>query len=540
MAVAAYASVLSVLHVLNQIQHPVHLRLLLNTNKIQTLHEHVSFLQEFLEIPLGANSEDIEDLTRQIAEVANEAEDISDFHVVNQLDEENEEKCDIIETHVVDQLLEGSENKTDTRLSSSFCQDIDKVIEKIDSIKKKLTMVKGKCVVQGQQSRASVTASPSRLPSNGRKNTMVGFDDHLVRIMDKLTGHQLNLEIIPIAGMGVSQQYSVREILQGILQGIGVFEDSFELGTRLYQHLSGRRYLIVMDDMWSTEAWDDLRLFFPDNRKGSRIMITTRLLDVAISLSSRNLYSMDFLDEDKSWGLLCEKAFSQGSASPELEDIGKKIARSCRGLPLAIVVIGGLLGNSNMTREYWEFIAENVISYANSENDEHCLKIVALSYNHLPIHLKPCFLYMRAFPEDHEVPVSELIKFWVAEGFLKPITTKTFAEEYLKSLIDRSLILIRRRGRTGKIRTCGVHDVLRDLCLRESRKEQFFGLPKVQHPIYFARERGEHACFLCCKRVMQEMIHLPRVHLDSGSTSLISSFVCNSCRIICPQYICLR
>ncbi|KAG8362590.1 hypothetical protein BUALT_BualtUnG0060300 [Buddleja alternifolia] len=63
-----------------------------------------------------------------------------------------------------------------------------------------------------------------------------------------------------------------------------------------------------------------------------------------------------------------------------------------------------------MTREYWEFVAENVNSLASSGNDEHCLKILSLSYNHLPIHLKSCFLSMGVFPEDFKVRVSRLIR----------------------------------------------------------------------------------------------------------------------------------
>ncbi|KAL0441041.1 UNVERIFIED_CONTAM: ToMV susceptible protein tm-2 [Sesamum radiatum] len=291
-----------------------------------------------------------------------------------------------------------------------------------------------------------------------------------------------------------------------------------------------------MDDVWSTKAWDDFSLFFPNNRNGSRVMMTSRLLNVVVSLSSHEPYSMDFLDNEKSWNLLCEKVFGQiGCPYPELEGIGKDIAKGCKGLPLAIVVISGLLGKSNMTQEYWDVVAENLNSFANSEDNEHCLKILSLSYSNLPIHLKLCFLYMGVFGEDKEIKVSELAKLWVAEGLLKPIRGKILekiAKEYLKDLIDRNMILIRTRTSTGNIRSCGIHDLLRDLCLKEFDKEHFLRVPKVQR---LHLKRNKDVCFLCSKEDTLERINLPQVHVGSQSTSIATPFVCDACRMMFPQ-----
>ncbi|KAL0318442.1 UNVERIFIED_CONTAM: putative late blight resistance proteinR1B-16 [Sesamum angustifolium] len=338
----------------------------------------------------------------------------------------------------------------------------------------------------------------------------------------------------------ISQEYRAREILVRLLNNGKDQESSetlAELGQRLHQSLFGRRYLIVMDDMWSISAWDDLRLFFPNNKNGSRILVTTRISNVAVSLGFHSPYVMDFLDEDKSWNLLCQKAFGEDNCPyPELEEIGKTIAKKCNGLPLAIVVTGGLLANSNRALEYWESVAENINSFSDLEYNEHCLKILSLSYDNLPIHLKPCFLYMRIFPEDDEIKVSKLIKLWVAEGFLKPIRAKTLeevAEEYLRNLIDRNLILVRKRMDGGKTKTCSIHDLLRDLCLRQSRKEYFICVPKVQcidlrHVFFW----NNNMCFLCSSWLKVRRMDLPEVQVASQSTSLASPLVCDDCRII--------
>ncbi|KAL0342475.1 UNVERIFIED_CONTAM: putative disease resistance RPP13-like protein 3 [Sesamum calycinum] len=370
--------------------------------------------------------------------------------------------------------------------------------------------------LQEQKSIASLpTRSSEVLPSVGKNNTMVGFDDHLIRVMDELTADEPALKILPIVGMGgigkttlarnvfddpyiihhfdrriwltISQEYSSREILMGLLSDRKdqVSDETLaELGQPLHQMLFGRRYLIVMDDMWSTGAWNDLKLFFPNISNGSRVLVTTRLTDVAVSLGSHNYYKVDFLDENKSWNLLCQKTFGQeGCPYPELEEIGKHIAKKCNGLPLAIVVVAGLLANSNVRQDYWEMVARNINSFSNLEDGERCLKILYLSYNNLPIHLKPCFLSTRVFPEDFQIPVSHLIKLWVVEGFLKPTPNKSLedvAKQHLRDLIDRNLIWIRSSTSRGKLDTCGIHDLLRDLCLRESEKEYFIHVPKVQ------------------------------------------------------------
>ncbi|KAM3324948.1 hypothetical protein P3S67_000072 [Capsicum chacoense] len=70
--------------------------------------------------------------------------------------------------------------------------------------------------------------------------------------------------------------------------------------------------------------------------------------------------------------------------------------------------------------------------------------------------LKPCFLYMGAFPKNFEISVSRLIKLWIAAEFVKCTPEKDFeevAEGYLSDLIDRSLIMVKKRTSGGKVKT---------------------------------------------------------------------------------------
>ncbi|GFP82781.1 putative late blight resistance protein homolog r1b-17, partial [Phtheirospermum japonicum] len=336
------------------------------------------------------------------------------------------------------------------------------------------------------------------------QNTIVGLDDVKIEVLDKLTGPQTNRLIIPIVGMGgigkttlariiyldplikdhfdilawatISQDYNAKEILLAVLlclkiTGSGEISrrmSEHELGEKVYRKLFGRRYLIIVDDIWSTEI------------TGSRG------------------FELNFLDKDKSWNLLRIIVFGEEGCPLELEETGKKIAKNCKGLPLSINVIGGLLSKSEPTQESWEYVAGNLNS-------------------------KAIFLYMGIFREDSVIRFSDLIDLWVSEGFLKPIRGKSLeivAEEYLKELIDRNLVLIHSQSFNGKIKWCNMHDLLRDLCLREAQKDKFLFVTRqcefdISQGIRTQRRIGIHAGTR------------PQVIDSLPSASLARSFVCD-------------
>ncbi|XP_073294617.1 putative late blight resistance protein homolog R1A-3, partial [Primulina huaijiensis] len=154
----------------------------------------------------------------------------------------------------------------------------------------------------------------------------------------------------------ISQNCSAQKIILELLSDInrGKKEATLSddpLGGQLHKNLLGKRYLIVIDDLWTTEVWNEIRAFFPDNCNGCRILVTTRQTNLARQLSSFEPFEMKFLDDERSWELLSDKVFGKKGCPYELNEIGKNIAVKCGGLPLAIVVIGRFLAKSNMTQE---------------------------------------------------------------------------------------------------------------------------------------------------------------------------------------------
>ncbi|PHT52223.1 hypothetical protein CQW23_06685 [Capsicum baccatum] len=278
----------------------------------------------------------------------------------------------------------------------------------------------------------------------------------------------------------VSQQHNVKEILLSLLRSTkgDTFDmnDEAELANMLQKSLKGKRYLIVLDDMWKSEAWDAVRLCFPSENKGSGILLTTRNTDVALDAGTKNLsLQMDLMGLDESWNLFKSVAFANEALPSEFETIGKQIADECHGLPLTIAVVAGLL-KSKRAIENWKSVEEDVKSFVSNDPDERCSRVVGLSYDHLTSDLKACLLHFAIFPEGSEIPVKNLRRSWMAEGFLKlENDLEGEAEKCLQELVDRCLVLVCKKSLDGtKIRSCKVHDLIYDLCLREIQRGNVF------------------------------------------------------------------
>ncbi|KAL0357376.1 UNVERIFIED_CONTAM: putative late blight resistance proteinR1B-16 [Sesamum calycinum] len=387
---------------------------------------------------------------------------------------------DILESHLVEQIL--SRPAGESFIFSP--PDVEKLIEELDTTKEEMLTI----LDNNQTDTSSAAVSSSRQDPNP-KNIIVGVGEDLIQLKDRLIGQPSKaLQVIPIVGMGGIdyQMQKLRDVLLSLLGCVieklddkMLQEKSDKLALRLYQALIGRRYLIVLDDMWDVKPWDDTRRFFPDENNGSRIIVTTRESSVADYTGSESWHhQMNLLKDDESWNLLRQKVFApEETCSPELEKVGRKIAKNCRGLPLAIHVIGGILSQAKTSQDFWEQVSDNVSSTVADKGGEYEFSnILSLSYNHLPNHLRPCFLYMGAFPEDNQIRSSRLISLLVAEGFVRPISDKSLEEAakmHLKALVDRNLIFVSQQGTNGNAKSYSIHDLLRDLCVRKAHEEKF-------------------------------------------------------------------
>ncbi|KAG6384760.1 hypothetical protein SASPL_153578 [Salvia splendens] len=165
---------------------------------------------------------------------------------------------------------------------------------------------------------------------------------------------------------------------------------------------------------------------------------------------------------------LCEVLM--GSECPsELEGIGKEIVLNMGGHPSALVEIGKCVSELPKTVESWMEYAQNIIWKTTIP------KVVNAE---LPHHLKACLLYLGLLLPNYNIPASQLIKLWVAEGFIEPDADQnldSIAEEYLEDLVSRGLVIVHERSYTGRIKTCGmIHKLIRDVCVTEAQQQKIF------------------------------------------------------------------
>ncbi|XP_031131684.1 putative late blight resistance protein homolog R1A-3 [Ipomoea triloba] len=401
--------------------------------------------------------------------------------------------------------------------SRPYCHNLHLILQRaikdINPIEEKLVIVKNKYKrVTDLQGTNTSTALDSFQHASHYEGIMVGKNDEFKTIKDMLTLHpSKQREVVTIKGMGgigkttlarksykdssirshfdkrawvvVSQFYNKRQMLiclhNSILkQSNAESLTDEELEEQIYRCLKRQKYLVVMDDVWSGESWDDINACFPDDGNGSRVLLTTRLEVVANCVSSGNDFShqMNLLDHNESWTLFHRKALLEGvSQGVEFEMIGRPIVEKCRGLPLAIVVVGGLFSKLN-TLDDWKSVAKALDDSSTTTTIvEVCSKILSLSYNHLPHNFKACFLYLGIFPEDEEIYAKRLARLWGAEGLIKASKNESLemvGQKHIKELIDRNLILLSEQSSCGtRIKTFKMHDVLHAFCVREAQNE---------------------------------------------------------------------
>ncbi|XP_009612031.1 putative late blight resistance protein homolog R1A-10 [Nicotiana tomentosiformis] len=480
---AAYAALNSVMGTIEQLLtsnlsclqgHKQHLKL---------LYEKFGSLQESLE---NIDGEPTTDLQVKVKGVAYEAED-----EVESLAKQFAEKNEVLP-------FESSER------FGKFCQQ---ATQEIDYVKAQL--IKQKENKNLQAGNSSTDGSSSLRPhASILEDDMVGRTIERDRIINKLKRRSNKLEVISVVGMAgigkstlakdifqdtfikqyfhirkwitVSENCNFRKMLLDLLQDATAKKEELNKKTDgdlagIFQNsLKVERYLIIVDDIWSKEAWNRMIHWFPDCENNSRLVLTSRDQPVADHATSpEDVIRMHLLEPDKSWDLFHQKVFAKRDYPVEFKEIGREVVKECKGLPLMITAVAGIL-SSKSTLDEWKKVAKNMSSLVNNDDYQRCLEVVDLSYNHLPSHMKACFLNFGVFPKAIEISVKKLIRLWVAKGLLKLKGVKEWekvAAKVLLDLIGKNLVIIDKQSLDGNIKTCRIHDLFHDLCLREAERE---------------------------------------------------------------------
>ncbi|XP_058183949.1 putative disease resistance protein RGA4 [Rhododendron vialii] len=417
---------------------------------------------------------------------------------------------------------------------------------------------------------------------------VVGRDADVAKVRDMLLGSGVEdyLSVVAIVGMGglgkttlaqllykdeevvsyfdkklmwicVSDDFDVPRLLNEMMQSLtGNKSDMTNIEgivRNLHNKLNGQKYLLVLDDVWneSDTIWERMRVYLQEigGCKGSKIIVTSRSMEVVSTMrtSPSLTHRLSELLYDDSWNMFRKRAFAHGGPreNQALVDIGKRLVAQCKGVPLAINSLGGLLYSKLHQRE-WELI-EKTETWKLLANEDGILPVLRLSYDHLPSPcLKQCFAFCSFFPKDFKMPKDELIWLWMGLGYLQSpsggnLEMEDVGNEYFNILLRNSLLQDMELDENDDIKSCKMHDLVHDLALDisegsclTSKVGEVQDLSEVQHlTLHLGEAEGfEKLKYGKTLRTLSLTGHLPKdfkdvkhIHALTLVTSLESSDV---------------
>ncbi|KAK3219945.1 hypothetical protein Dsin_013915 [Dipteronia sinensis] len=265
-----------------------------------------------------------------------------------------------------------------------------------------------------------------------------------------------------------------------------------------------KKFLLILDDVWieKDDKWGPLYNSLNNGlHSESKVLITTRKEIVARMMKSTDVINIGVLSLDESWSLFTQLAFWDRSHEEceELENIGREIVGKCKGLPLAIKTTGSLLGFKK-TRDQWQRILDSEM-WKLKELEKDLFPPLLLSYNDLSSMVKRCFSYCAIFPKDYVMKKDELIKLWMAQGYLNlehDEEIEIIGGEYFNTLALHSFFQEFKKDGNGNIYECKMHDIVHDfaqfLVKNECFSKEIYGGEKASLDV--SCEKARHSMLI--------------------------------------------
>nr|XP_034570075.1 putative disease resistance protein RGA3 [Setaria viridis] len=310
----------------------------------------------------------------------------------------------------------------------------------------------GPCLVEGILGRDQDKVELMKLLQEDCKHTIIpiyGFGGlgktTLAQMVfdDNTTKRDFDIQI----WVYVSTSFSDEKIGRSIISQVDGQSNQYDLSSvqmRVEMILRGKKYLIVLDDLWeeNTGQLEKIEAMLKGGAPGRKIIVTTRSEQVAKRLNRELPFKLGALQYDDCWKLFKAKAFPNGIKESEMAKVhmGEKIVEKCGGVPLAVKSLGDRL--LDMPMHKWEEtlksdLWEDERDPTTGTTSTLILPSLKISYYHMPYYLRPCFVYFSAFPKGFIIEKRELIHKWIALRF---VLTTHRAEEYLQELCQMSFL----------------------------------------------------------------------------------------------------
>ncbi|XP_050281702.1 putative disease resistance RPP13-like protein 1 [Quercus robur] len=462
----------------------------------------------------------------------------------------------------------------------SFATTMRSKIEEIDTRLQNIVTDKKDLELRENAGLGRTGATRPRVPTTSLVNeghTHGREEDKKAIVKLLLSGESSNaqLSVIPILGMGgmgkttlaqlvyndievshyfeekawgcVAEDFDIVRVTREILQSVtseSCNDNNLDLlQVKLKGKLSGKKFLLVLDDVWNENYndWTRLRCPFEFGAPGSKIIITTRNDRVSSTMGTTQAYKLKELPDDACLVVFIQNTLgtTDFSAYPELQEFGPKILERCQGLPLAAKALGGLLRTIHC--DEWKNVLNNKVWDMSEENSD-VLPTLRLSYLYLPSHLKRCFACCSLFPKDYEFEEQELVLLWMAEGLVqesekhKPM--EDLGVEYFRDLYKRSLFQQSSRNKSLFV----MHDLINDLARWAAGQLCYWLEDKLGGKIstkvrHFSYAHCKHDGITKFKGLTKDMRLRTFLPLPTNDWTYLTNYVF-SCLL--PQFRCLR